>query len=121
VELLAGTDLPPGHAIPGYSLHEELALMVESGLSPLAALQTATLNPASFLGLTDSLGTVEPGKVADLVVLDADPLADIRNVNRINAVIIGGRLLDRRHLDVMLDKVAVQVRDWNGKGGVTQP
>ncbi len=121
VGLLAGTDLPTGHAIPGYSLHEELALMVESGLSPLAALQTATLNPASFLGLTDSLGTVEVGKVADLVVLDADPLADIRNVNRINAVIIGGRLLDRRHLDVMLDKVAAQVRDWNGGRGVTQP
>ena len=89
VGILAGTDLPVGHAIPGYGLHEELSLMVESGLSPLAALQTATLNPAKFFGLTDSLGTVEQGKVADLVVLGADPLADIGNTNRIDAVIMG--------------------------------
>src|SRR4029434_9604337 len=79
VGILAGTDLPVGHAIPGYSLHEELALMVESGLSPLAALQTATINPARFFGFTDSLGTAETGKVADLVVLAADHLTDIRN------------------------------------------
>jgi hypothetical protein len=109
VGLLAGTDLPVGHAIPGYSLHEELALMAESGLSPLAALQTATLNPARFFGLTDSLGTVEVGKVADLVVLAADPRANITNTRRIDAVILHGKLLDRHELDQMLEEVASQM------------
>jgi hypothetical protein len=121
VGILAGTDLPVGHAIPGYSLHEELSLMVESGLSPLAALQTATLNPATFFGLTDSLGTVEQGKVADLIVLGADPLTDIENTNRIDAVIMRGSLLDRHELDQILDKVALRVREENSKEGVTQP
>ena len=121
VGILAGTDLPVGHAIPGYGLHEELSLMIESGLSPLAALQTATLNPAKFFGLTDSLGTVEQGKVADLIVLGADPLADIGNTNRIDAVIIRGALKDRHELDQMLDKVALRVREENKKEGVTQP
>ena len=121
VGILAGTDLPVGHAIPGYGLHEELSLMVESGLSPLAALQTATLNPAKFFGLTDSLGTVEQGKVADLVVLGADPLADIGNTNRIDAVIMRGSLMDRHELDQILDKVALLVREENKKEGVTQP
>jgi imidazolonepropionase-like amidohydrolase len=121
VGILAGTDLPVGHAIPGYGLHEELSLMVESGLSPMAALQTATLNPAKFFGLTDSLGTVEQGKVADLIVLGADPLADIKNTNRIDAVILRGSLMDRRELDEILDKVALRVREENQKEGVTQP
>jgi hypothetical protein len=121
VGILAGTDLPVGHAIPGYSLHEELSLMVESGLSPLAALQTATLNPAKFFGFTDSLGTVEKGKVADLVVLGADPLINIQNTNRIDAVITRGRFLDRQYLDRLLDSVALRVREENSKEGVTQP
>jgi imidazolonepropionase-like amidohydrolase len=121
VGILAGTDLPVGHAIPGYGLHEELSLMVESGLSPLAALQTATLNPATFFGLTDSLGTVEQGKVADLIVLGADPLADIGNTNRIDAVIMRGSLMNRHELDQMLDKVALLVREENEKEGVTPP
>ncbi|HSE66613.1 MAG TPA: amidohydrolase family protein [Gemmatimonadales bacterium] len=121
VGILAGTDLPVGHAIPGYGLHEELSLMVESGLPPLAALQTATLNPARFFGLTDSLGTVEQGKVADLIVLGADPLADIKNTNRIDAVIMRGSFIDRQELDRILDKVALRVREENKKKGVTQP
>jgi imidazolonepropionase-like amidohydrolase len=87
----------------------------------LAALQTATLNPAKFFGLTDSLGTVEQGKVADLVVLGADPLADIENTNRIDAVIMRGSLMDRQKLDEILDKVAFRVREENRKEGVTQP
>jgi imidazolonepropionase-like amidohydrolase len=121
VGILAGTDLPVGHAIPGYSLHEELALMVESGLSPLAALQTATLNPARFFGFTDSLGSAETGKVADLIVLNADPLADIRNVDRIEAVILKGRFMNRAELDQILDNVATQVLALNNKEGVTKP
>jgi imidazolonepropionase-like amidohydrolase len=102
VQMLAGTDCPNPFVYPGFSLHDELGLLVRSGLTPAEALRTATINPAIFLGLTDSLGTVARGKVADLVVLDANPLTDIANTKRIRAVIQGGRLLDRRALDAML-------------------
>jgi imidazolonepropionase-like amidohydrolase len=87
VRIMAGTDLPPD----GLALHEELELLVEAGLTPMEALQAATRNPAEFIGRLDSLGTVERGKIADLVLLDADPLADIRNTRKIRAVILGGR------------------------------
>ena len=87
VRIMAGTDLPPD----GSALHEELELLVEAGLTPMEALQAATRNPAEFIGRLDSLGTVERGKIADLVLLDADPLADIRNTRKIRAVILGGR------------------------------
>ena len=102
VPLLAGTDTGNPFCFPGFSLHEELALMVIGGLTPSEALRAATLNPAKFLGLEKTLGTIEPGKIADLVLLDADPLADIRNTQRINAVISNGRLFDRNALDKML-------------------
>jgi hypothetical protein len=95
VKLLAGTDMPQAFIYPGFSLHDELALLVRSGLTPLDALRAATYNPAEFLGALDSLGTVSAGKVADLVLLDADPLVDIRNTRRISAVIANGRLFDR--------------------------
>ena len=87
--------MPLAFVYPGFSLHEELELLVRSGLTPLEALRTATYNPADYLGALDSLGTVSPGKVADLVLLDADPLLDIRNTRRISAVIANGRLFDR--------------------------
>jgi len=103
VKILAGTDTPPQpYLYPGFSLHEELALMVEAGLTPLQALQTATLNPAIFLKMRNSLGTVERGNLADLVLLDANPLEDINNTKKINAVVLNGRLLDRRALDKLL-------------------
>jgi imidazolonepropionase-like amidohydrolase len=102
VPMLAGSDCPNPFVYPGFSLHDELGLLVHSGLTPAEALRTATINPATFLGVTDSLGTVARGKVADLVLLDANPLADIANTKRIRAVIQGGRLLDRRALDAML-------------------
>jgi imidazolonepropionase-like amidohydrolase len=102
VPLLAGSDTGNPFVIPGFSLHAELELLVRAGLSPLAALQTATVNPARFLEATDSLGTVEAGKLADLVLLDADPLADIRNAAKIRAVITNGRYLDRTALDLLL-------------------
>jgi imidazolonepropionase-like amidohydrolase len=102
VRMLAGSDSPNPFVYPGFSLHDELGLLVRSGLTPAEALRTATTNPASFLGMTDSLGTVARGKVADLVLLDANPLTAIANTKRIRAVIQGGRLLDRRALDVML-------------------
>jgi imidazolonepropionase-like amidohydrolase len=102
VPMLAGTDCPNPFVYPGFSLHDELGLLVRSGLTPAEALRTATINPARFLGMTDSLGTVASGKVADLVLLDANPLTDIANTKRIRAVIQGGRLLNRAALDAML-------------------
>ena len=102
VRILAGTDLGNPYVFPGSSLHEELALLVEGGLTPLQALRAATLHPATFLRSTDSLGTVATGKLADLVLLDADPLIDIRNTTRIHAVVLNGRLLDRAALDTLL-------------------
>ena len=77
---------------PGFSLHEELALLVIAGLTPVEALRSATLNPAKFFGLDQTLGTIEQGKIADLVLLDANPLQDIRNTRRISAVGANGRL-----------------------------
>ena len=94
VGLLAGTDMPQAFVYPGFSLHDELALLVRSGLTPLEAIRTATYNPAEYFGGLDSLGTISQGKLADLVLLDADPLADIRNTRRISAVIANGRLFD---------------------------
>jgi len=85
--------------IPGFSLHEELVRLVEAGLTPLQSLQAATLNPARVLGLADSLGTIEPGKLADLVLLDANPLDDIRNTQQIRAVVADGQLYRRADLD----------------------
>jgi imidazolonepropionase-like amidohydrolase len=90
---------------PGFSLHAELAMYGAEGLTPLEALQTATLNPAKFLHATDSLGTVATGKLADLVLLDADPLTDITNTTTIRAVVANGRYFDRATLDQLLTKV----------------
>ena len=102
VLILAGTDTGNPFCFPGFSLHEELALLVIAGLTPMEALQSATLNPAKFFGLDKTLGTIEQGKIADLVLLNASPLEDIRNTQRINAVISNGRLFDRKALDKML-------------------
>jgi hypothetical protein len=93
VGLLAGTDLPP-NAVGG-TIHDELAYLVQAGLTPMQALMTATRNPAKFLGKLSSLGTIESGKLADLVLLDADPLDDIRNTHRISAVFVKGHLVPR--------------------------
>jgi imidazolonepropionase-like amidohydrolase len=113
VPFLAGTDTPPGvYIFPGFSLHEELQRFVAAGFTPLEALQTATLNPARFLGMEDRLGTVEKGKLADLVLLDANPLEDIRNTQKIAAVVVNGRYFSRSDLDRMLAEVekAAQVK-----------
>ena len=91
------------YAFPGFSLHDELELLVESGLTPMQALQAATRNAADFSGQLDVLGTVEEGKIADLVLLDANPLADIRNTTKISTVILGGRAYGRDRLDAMLE------------------
>ncbi len=99
VTLLAGTDLGNPFLVPGVSLHDELALLAEAGLSPLEVLQAATLHPASVFGLADSLGTVAPGKAADLVLLSADPLKDVRHTRLVTGVVVGGRYLDAGALE----------------------
>jgi imidazolonepropionase-like amidohydrolase len=103
VSFLAGTDLSNPYIFPGSSLHEELRNLVAAGFSPLEALRAATLNPARYLGATDSLGAVRAGYVADLVVLDADPLADIANSERVHAVVVNGRLIDAAERQRLLD------------------
>jgi imidazolonepropionase-like amidohydrolase len=99
---LAGTDSPNPSILPGFALHDELKLLVSAGFSPMEALQTATLNPARYLGREKDLGTIETGKLADLVLLDANPLDDISNTQKIRAVIVNGRYLNRETLDAML-------------------
>jgi len=111
VPFMAGTDTAAGvHVFPGFSLHEELELFVKAGLTPLQALQTATRNPAEFLGRQAELGSVEPGKIADLVLLDANPLEDIANARRIRAVVLAGRYLDRAALDRLLEQAAAAAK-----------
>jgi imidazolonepropionase-like amidohydrolase len=106
VPFMAGTDTAPGvYIMPGFSLHDELANFVEAGFTTMESLQTATSNPAKFLEMETGFGSVEAGKVADLVLLRADPLEDIRNTQKINAVIARGRLFDRAALDQILVKV----------------
>ena len=100
--VLAGTDTFDYFVLPGSGLHRELALLVEAGLTPLEALQSATRDAAAFRGTLQREGTIAPGKRADLVLLDADPLRDIRQVSRIAAVVQGGRVLSRADLDALL-------------------
>jgi imidazolonepropionase-like amidohydrolase len=102
VELLAGVDHPFPFCFPGFSVHDELALLVKAGLTPMEALQTATRNPACYFDRRADWGTVEKGKVADLVLLDANPLDDIRNTQRIAVVVSRGKLLGHPELAKML-------------------
>ena len=111
--ILAGTDV--GAPVmtdwpPGFALHAELAIYVTEGLTPLQALQAATLNPAIYLHGTDSLGTVAPGKLADLVLLAGDPLQDITNIAAIRAVVANGRYFDRAALDSLLADVQTRAK-----------
>jgi imidazolonepropionase-like amidohydrolase len=106
VAILAGTDT----SLPGFSLHDELAELVESGLSPLEALQAATVLSAKFFGKLDSMGTIAKGKVADLVLLDADPLQDVNGVRRISGVVTDGRWLPRSKLDNLLTGIEAAAR-----------
>jgi imidazolonepropionase-like amidohydrolase len=108
VGILAGTDTMNPYCFPGFSLHDELALLVEAGLSPMAALQAATRNPARLMSQLDTRGTIETGKIADLVLLDRDPLADIHNTRSIRAVVLRGELLPRMELDEMLSAAEVE-------------
>lgn len=111
VPLLAGTDTPMPGVYPGYALHEELALLVRAGMTPRAALQAATLAPARFLGIADDYGVVAPGKRADLLLLTANPTRDIAHAQRIEAVVLDGRLLRREALDALLQQAAAAGAD----------
>ena len=102
--MLFRSDTTAPFIFPGSSLHEELALLVQAGLTPMQALQAATKLPAEFLGKLHTQGTIEPGKTADLVLLDANPLDDIRNTQKIRAVILRGKLLEKSFLDDLLLK-----------------
>jgi imidazolonepropionase-like amidohydrolase len=111
VPFLAGTDTPAGvYIFPGFALHEELQRFVAAGFTPLEALQTATLNPARFFGMEDQLGTIEKGKLADFVLLGANPLDDITNTQKIAAVIVNGRYFSGKDLEKMLAAVEVAAR-----------
>ncbi len=102
VGLLAGTDELNPYCFPGFSLHDELALLVKAGLTPLEALRAATINPARYFDKEQTRGTVDAGKDADLVLLDANPFDDIKNTTKIHAVVADGRLYDRAALDQIL-------------------
>lgn len=103
VRILAGTDAPMPQVYPGFALHKELELLVEAGLSPADALRSATIWPSDFLGLTESIGSIATGKRADLLLLDGNPLSDISQTQRIRAVVLDGRLLQRGDLDRLLN------------------
>lgn len=113
VSFLAGTDVSAAYTYPGFSLHDELALFVEAGFTPLEALRTATVNPARFFGTTDSTGNIEVGKSGDVVILDANPLEDISNTKRVSAIIVGGRLLTRSDLNSLLQKAEAAAKSLN--------
>jgi hypothetical protein len=110
VNLLAGSDSSSTNpfTFPGWSLHQELELFVASGLSPMEALQTATRTPARFLNELESNGTVETGKLANLVLLNLNPLEDIRNTQKVDSVVLKGKLLTRIDLDKLLQDVATK-------------
>ena len=105
VKMIAGTDYPNPYCFPGFSLHDELSYMVEAGLTPLQALQTATINPALYFNITNDYGTVEVGKVANLVLLEQNPLVKIDHTKSIFAVVINGKYLSKAELEGMLKKL----------------
>ena len=105
VQILAGTDTSNPFVMPGFGLHDELAMLAESGLSVMEALRTATENPVEFLQQTKTFGSLKTGRIADMVLLDANPLENIHNTARISVVILRGRLFDRQALDTMLAEI----------------
>jgi hypothetical protein len=110
VPLLAGTDTPTSAVVPGFSLHHELKALVNAGLTPYEALQTATANPARFVGAAPTTGTIEVGKRADLVLLQRNPLTDISNSSTISGVVVNGRWLSKADLQFLLQE-ASHLRD----------
>jgi len=104
VGILAGSDSGANeYSVPGFSLHDELVELVGAGLTPMQALQSATLNAARYLGITDAFGTVELGKAADLVLLEGNPLEDIGNTRKVSAVVVNGKIFDKPELQKIFD------------------
>lgn len=95
---MAGTDTPIAFLMPGLSLHEELVILNKTGLSPLETLQTATSNPALYFDMSQELGRLKEGYIADLVILDDNPLEDISNTQKVVGVLKHGKLLDVKSL-----------------------
>jgi adenine deaminase len=117
VQLMTGTDVAVFGIFPGSSMHKELYNFVtELGMPPAEAIERATRIPAEFMGIADSVGTIQVGKVADLVLLDADPLVDIRNTSRISAVVLAGRVFERAGIDSLMSAVLkaedLRTNDW---------
>jgi imidazolonepropionase-like amidohydrolase len=108
VSILAGTDSLDTHNVTGIALATELALLVRSGFTPMEALQSATIRPAEFLGRNDT-GSIAVGNVADIVLLSADPTADIANIKRIQVVFVRGRYFNRSDLDKMLEAIRARM------------
>jgi imidazolonepropionase-like amidohydrolase len=122
VTMLAGTDAPTTGTYFGFSLHDELVLLVETyGLTPMDALRSATALPAAFMGLENTVGTIAVGRLADLVLLDADPLRDIANAQRIDAVIARGRVFDRAARAQILREIAAAVAASDAAGPPMPP
>jgi hypothetical protein len=110
VPVMLGTDAGDSFVFPGASVHDELGEFIKAGLSPAEALRAATLTSATYFDKTSDFGTVQSGRFADLVLLDANPLQDIANSRKIRAVLQGGRVFDRDALDAMLTRVETAVR-----------
>lgn len=104
--ILVGTDTPNPFVVPGFSLHEELQLLVEAGLTPFEVMRAATHGAAEFLGKADEFGTITIGKQADLVLIDDNPLTDVANASKISGVVLRGKWLPKTELDTMLKDVA---------------
>ena len=106
VPMVAGTDSGVSGVVWGFSLHDELKLLVETGLTPHEALTSATRLPAKWLGIEDKIGTIETGKYADLILLDANPLNDISNTRKISGVFVNGQWIDKAKIETMLSDLA---------------
>lgn len=123
VPIVAGTDAGSSGVVWGFSLHDELELLVGAGLTPAEALNSATALPATWLGIADKLGTVSVGKYADLLLLDANPLTDIANTRKVFGVFVNGRWLDRWIIDSMLADLsirnirAINAFEWSKRDG----
>lgn len=122
VPILAGTDAGSSGVVWGFSLHDELALLVKAGLSPREALNSATLLPAQWLGIDKYVGSIEIGKLADLVLLDANPMNDIRNTSKISGVFVNGQWMNKKQMQSMLSDLSnrntatKQDWDWSKRG-----
>ena len=104
VKIIAGTDASNPFCYPGFSLHDELQLMVEGGMTPAAALKSATHNPALFMGKEDVFGKVAEGQLSSLVILNSNPIENIGNTKSIHSVFLRGKYLDRKKLDDLLEE-----------------